>query len=216
MPPPEKYSALSSINPRSCSVSDLYHWSNCSCVAFDKLSQTLVLYFALDLSVFSIRFSLNCSPSTPRHRTTGIASAACLYFLCVTSLTLLIYTQLARSNIAHVQMPLFLVMGQHFQPEKKNPSLTGWAFSWFSHSIGNRFLCTCFHVALFQVRETKPLQAELVLTKAPFTISNFTTKLNFFSRSCQSHSPSANRHNMTLPTLGETALKRNAIGGISH
>lgn len=52
--------------------------------------------------------------------------------------------------------------------------------------------------------------------KTPFTVSSFSTKLNFFSRSCQSHSPSANRHNMTLPMLGEKALKRNTIGSISH
>lgn len=96
--------------------------------------------------------------------------------------------------------------GQNFQPEKKKilhsqdePSVH------FPTALENLFHCTCFHVALFQGRETKSLQAELVLTKAPFTISNFTTKLNFFSRSCQSLSPSANRHNMTLPTLGESS-----------
>ena len=71
MPRSKKYSILSSINPRSCSVSDLYHLSDCSCVAFGKLSQSLLPYFALDLRVFSIRFSLNCiSSSTPRRSTT--------------------------------------------------------------------------------------------------------------------------------------------------
>lgn len=65
-------------------------------------------------------------------------------------------------------MPLFLLMGQNFQPEKKKKtSLTGKAFSEFSPSTEDLFHCTCFHATLFQGRETKPLQAELVLTKPP-------------------------------------------------
>jgi len=71
MPPSTKYRILSSVNPTSCSVSDLYHPSVVAVLHIGKLSQPLFPDFALDLRVFSIRFSLNyIPPSTPRHGTT--------------------------------------------------------------------------------------------------------------------------------------------------
>lgn len=40
----------------------------------------------------SIRFNLNCNPSAPRHNASQVLNQVHVYFLCVTSLTINIYT----------------------------------------------------------------------------------------------------------------------------
>lgn len=133
-----------------------------------------------------------------------VKSAAYTYFLRVTSLALFICTKQTQSNLVHLQVSLFHVVGQNCQLQilhSRDKLLVA-----FPTALKNLFLCTCFHMKIdfsvvsraclqrLEERGPRKSQANKAVgrqscfwQKPPLSISDSATKPSFFSWNSVSH-----------------------------
>lgn len=161
-----------------------------------------------------------------------VKSAAYTYFLHVTSLALFICTKQTQSNLVHLQVSLFHVVGQNCQLQvlhSRDKLLVA-----FPTALKNLFLCTCFHMkidfsavsraCLQRLEERGPRKSQA--NKAVGRQSCFWQKPPLVFLTSQPNRvsfPGILSVTLSLkstppdPTiLGKTALKRNTIGSISR